>query len=197
MTLAFFRISRFDPAPEHVDTRTSLRRDRQNLVEFQTFFQREQVARAFVAAEAIDLGGDNSKSAASVAEPVDELFIARLRGDVRVDEADAEAECFAILEVRLDEGRPLRGDGLGNLRIAVTGQVGEDSSRALALIQQGKKLIARVRPGVDETLAALSPTSAFNKLDLPTLERPRKAISGTVGAGNCAAERAESRNCVV
>src|SRR5579862_6842376 len=57
--------------------------------------------------------------------------------------------------------------------------------------------MARVRPGVDETLAAFSPTSAFSRLDLPTLERPRKAISGTVGAGNCAAERAESRNWAV
>ena len=57
--------------------------------------------------------------------------------------------------------------------------------------------MARVRPGVCETFAAFSPTSAFSRLDLPTFERPRNAISGTSGAGNCAADRAESRNWVV
>lgn len=57
-----------------------------------------------------------------------------------------------------------------------------------------KKLMARVRPGVDETLACFEPRRAFSKLDLPTLERPRKAISGTEGAGNCAGESAESMN---
>src|SRR5580658_685889 len=56
--------------------------------------------------------------------------------------------------------------------------------------------MARVRPGVCETRAAFSPTSAFSKLDLPTFDRPRKAISGAAAAGNCAAERAESRNLV-
>jgi len=56
--------------------------------------------------------------------------------------------------------------------------------------------MARVLPGVDETFAAFSPTSAFNKLDLPTFERPRKATSGTPAAGNCAAAIAESRNFV-
>ena len=56
--------------------------------------------------------------------------------------------------------------------------------------------MARVRPGVDETLAAFWPTSALSRLDLPTLERPRKAISGTVGTGNCAGAMADSRNCV-
>jgi hypothetical protein len=54
--------------------------------------------------------------------------------------------------------------------------------------------MARVRPGVCETLAAFSPTSIFSRLDLPTFERPKKAISGTSGAGKCAASRAESMN---
>lgn len=57
-----------------------------------------------------------------------------------------------------------------------------------------KKLMARVRPGVEETLAWFEPSSAFSRLDLPTLERPRKAISGMEGAGNCAGERAERTN---
>ena len=57
-----------------------------------------------------------------------------------------------------------------------------------------KKLIARVRPGVDETFASTDPSSALIMLDLPTFERPRKAISGTLGGGNCAGLVAESKN---
>src|SRR5271154_2503462 len=59
-----------------------------------------------------------------------------------------------------------------------------------------KKLIAPIRPGVEETLAAFSPTKALSRLDLPTFDRPRKAISGTCVAGNCPASIAESKNCV-
>lgn len=54
--------------------------------------------------------------------------------------------------------------------------------------------MARVRPGVAETLACFEPSSAFSKLDLPTFDRPRKAISGIEGAGNCAGECAEMTN---
>ena len=54
--------------------------------------------------------------------------------------------------------------------------------------------MARVRPGVEETLAWFEPSSAFSRLDLPTLERPRKAISGADGSGNCAGEWAEMMN---
>lgn len=57
-----------------------------------------------------------------------------------------------------------------------------------------KKLMARVRPGVADTLAIFDPRSALSRLDLPTLERPRKAISGMEGAGNCAGEWAEMTN---
>jgi hypothetical protein len=70
-----------------------------------------------------------------MAEPVDELFVAWLRGDVRIDEADAEAECLAFFEIRLDEGGPLGGDGLGDFRVAVARQVGEDFFRPLALVE--------------------------------------------------------------
>src|SRR5271166_3412467 len=48
-----------------------------------------------------------------------------------------------------------------------------------------KKLMVWVRPGVLLVLAILVATSALIKLDLPTLERPRKAISGAPGGGNC------------
>ena len=40
------------------------------------------------------------------------------------------------------------------------------------------ELIARVRPGVDEVCACFEPSNALISDDLPTLERPRKAISG-------------------
>src|SRR4029077_13255796 len=55
-----------------------------------------------------------------------------------------------------------------------------------------KKLMARVRPGVELVRATLSPTSELMTLDLPTLERPRKAISGRVGRGNWAASVADA-----
>src|SRR5580693_6167148 len=57
-----------------------------------------------------------------------------------------------------------------------------------------KKLMLRVRPGVELVRASLVPTRELITLDLPTLERPRKAISGSVGAGNCAASVAAARN---
>jgi hypothetical protein len=52
----------------------------------------------------------------------------------------------------------------------------------------------RVRPGVLLVRASFAPTSALIRLDFPTLERPRKAISGTVGAGKCVKSLAESMN---
>jgi hypothetical protein len=56
--------------------------------------------------------------------------------------------------------------------------------------------MALVLPGVEETRAAGSPNKALIKLDLPTLDRPRKAISGAEVAGNCAALVADKRNVV-
>ena len=40
----------------------------------------------------------------------------------------------------------------------------------------------RVRPGVELVRASLVPTRELMTLDLPTLERPRKAISGRIGS---------------
>src|SRR6516165_1287893 len=54
-----------------------------------------------------------------------------------------------------------------------------------------------VRPGVLLVFAILLPTSELIRLDLPTLERPRKAISGTVGAGNWRGSAAEVMKWVV
>src|SRR6201995_2602270 len=41
-----------------------------------------------------------------------------------------------------------------------------------------KKLIARVRPGVDETFASRDPKRELISEDFPTFDRPRKATSG-------------------
>jgi hypothetical protein len=43
---------------------------------------------------------------------------------------------------------------------------------------RAKKLIARVRPGVEETRASFDPSRALINEDLPTFERPRNATSG-------------------
>src|ERR1019366_5283386 len=48
-----------------------------------------------------------------------------------------------------------------------------------------------VRPGVLLVLAILLPTSELIRLDLPTLERPRNAISGAPAGGNCSGAAAE------
>src|SRR5690349_10654983 len=59
-----------------------------------------------------------------------------------------------------------------------------------------KKLIVRVRPGVALTCATLAPRRELIRLDLPTLERPRKAISGGPAAGNCSTAVADLMNFV-
>src|SRR6202521_1182115 len=68
------------------------------------------------------------------------------------------------------------------------------SGRGLPGHRTSKKLILRVRPGVLLVRASFAPTSALITLDLPTLERPRKAISGTPGAGKCVKSLADSIN---
>src|ERR1700733_15314377 len=53
----------------------------------------------------------------------------------------------------------------------------------------------RVRPGVELVRAGFLPTSVLMTLDLPTFERPRKAISGNPGRGKCATSLADRRYC--
>ena len=57
--------------------------------------------------------------------------------------------------------------------------------------RSSKKLILRVRPGVELVFASFAPTSELITLDFPTFDRPRKAISGSVGAGNWPASLAD------
>src|ERR1700704_4354234 len=68
------------------------------------------------------------------------------------------------------------------------------SGRGLPGHRSSKKLILRVRPGVELVRASFAPTSALMTLDFPTFERPRKAISGRLGAGKCATSVAAARN---
>src|SRR5689334_9361899 len=57
-----------------------------------------------------------------------------------------------------------------------------------------KKLIARVRPGVELVLAIFVPSRELMRLDLPTFERPRNATSGNAGAGKWSTLVAEVMN---
>src|ERR1700758_3836947 len=57
-----------------------------------------------------------------------------------------------------------------------------------------KKLMLRVRPGVELVRASLVFTRVLITLDLPTFERPRNATSGRLGAGKWAASVAAAMN---
>src|SRR5580658_4775468 len=52
----------------------------------------------------------------------------------------------------------------------------------------------RVRPGVELVLASFAPTSELITLDLPTFDLPKKATSGSTGAGKWAASIADIMN---
>src|SRR5580700_4701847 len=69
------------------------------------------------------------------------------------------------------------------------------SGRGFPGQRTSKKLMLRVRPGVELVRAILSPIRVLITLDLPTFERPRNATSGRLGAGKCAASVADNRNC--
>ena len=60
--------------------------------------------------------------------------------------------------------------------------------------RSSKKLMLRVRPGVELVLASFFPTSELITLDLPTFDRPRKATSGSTGAGKWLASIADIMN---
>src|SRR3981081_131910 len=60
-----------------------------------------------------------------------------------------------------------------------------------------KKLIARVRPGVEETFASREPSSELISEDFPTFDRPRNATSGApyvfASEGKCATSVADNK----
>src|SRR5258707_9488023 len=60
-----------------------------------------------------------------------------------------------------------------------------------------KKLIARVRPGVEDTFASREPSSELISEDFPTFDRPRNATSGApyvfASEGKCATSVADNK----
>src|SRR6478736_5490310 len=69
-------------------------------------------------------------------------------------------------------------------------------STKVSIGSAAKKISSWVRPGVLEVRAsAFCPTSALIRLDLPTLERPAKAISTPRGFGSDSSELAAVANC--
>src|SRR6266403_2367182 len=68
------------------------------------------------------------------------------------------------------------------------------SGRGFPGQRTSKKLMLRVRPGVELVRASLVSTSVLITLDLPTFDRPRNATSGRLGAGKWAASVAAAMN---
>ncbi len=93
---------------------------------------------AAISGEAVGLGGDDEVRAVDVAEEFGELDVAGLRGDVGVDEAEAEGERGAFGEVWLDEFGPPGGDGSGDFGVAVAGKVGKEEIWLLSFGRGGE-----------------------------------------------------------
>ena len=108
-----------------------------------------------------------------------------------VDQHIDAREIGAAGEIGVDELGPGRDLRLGRGGVAVAGHVDEREIAAPV-----KKISSCVRPGVREVRAsALRPVSALIRLDLPTLERPAKAISVPRIGGSDASEPAAATNC--
>src|ERR1035437_1021656 len=69
---------RFNPRPEFLHSVAGLGGNRKKLIQLQILLQRQQVARALVAAEAVNLGGHHGKLAPRGPQPFDQLQIALL-----------------------------------------------------------------------------------------------------------------------
>src|ERR1700733_10597125 len=68
------------------------------------------------------------------------------------------------------------------------------SGRGFPGQRTSKKLMLRVRPGVELVRASLVSTRVLITLDFPTFDRPRNATSGRLGAGKWSAPVADARN---
>jgi hypothetical protein len=79
-----------------------------------------------ITAEAVRFGGYDQVGALHLLQGGDQHRVALLRGDVGVDQADAEGKLLALVQIGFDECGPLRGDRLRDFGVAVAGQVGED-----------------------------------------------------------------------
>ena len=134
--------------------------------------------------ESVALGRDNDEGPLGSRQEVDELLIALLRSDVRIDQHNAKREYRALAQVGINETRPLAGNFPRDPGVSVTRQVGENQFRPrLARDPQFEEVDGARAPRRELVRAIFVPTRVLITLDLPTLDRPRKAISGSVGAG--------------
>ena len=155
--------------------------------------QGAESAAQLIVREAVAFGGDEQEFAVGGGEEVQQLAVALLRRDVGIDQDDAQAQRGALVEIGLDEFGPFLGNLARNLGVAVAGEVGENQLRArLSGPADLEEVDGAGAARVELVRATLSPTSELMTLDLPTLERPRKAISGRLGAGNWAASVADA-----
>ncbi len=146
-----------------------------------------------VARNAVGLGRHDQKVAIQVTQPVHQLQIEFLRRNGDVNQRQAKHQRLAIFEIRIDELLPT---ARSLLWARVRSRSPEDRRRrsrdcGLPGRRTWKKLMVWVRPGVLLVLAILVPTRELIRLDLPTFERPRKAISGAPAGGNCRGSAAE------
>src|SRR5437879_2158898 len=79
--------------------------------------------------KAVAFGGDQQDLASGGAEKIEQLPIALLRGNIDVDQRDAESQRRPLVQVRLDKLRPLPRDLTRDLGITVSWEVGEDQLR--------------------------------------------------------------------
>src|SRR5580698_8712299 len=68
------------------------------------------------------------------------------------------------------------------------------SGRGFPAQRSSKKLMLRVRPGVELVLASFAPSRELITLDLPPFDRPRNATSGSTGGGKWSASIADIMN---
>jgi len=99
--------------------------------EYKSSFNRFKQSNLFNLTEIEYMGGVYKNLFDKSLQSLDELRVAGLGRNVGVNEADAECERLPLGEVRLDELRPLRGNRLRDLRVAVAWKVSEDECRAL------------------------------------------------------------------
>ena len=145
--------------------------------------------------QAVALGAHQQKLAIRGGKKVQQLPVGLLRRNVHVDQRDTQCQRGSLVQIRLDKLRPLLRILARNLGVSVAGQSAKmTSGRGLPGNRISKKLMLRVRPGVELVRASLVPTRELMTLDLPTLERPRKAISGTDATGKWAASVAAAMN---
>src|SRR5258708_39587060 len=71
------------------------------------------------------------------------------------------------------------------------------SGRGFPGQRTSKKLMLRVRPGVELVRASFESTRVLITLDFPTFELPRNATSGKLGAGKWATSVAAATNCAI